>query len=93
MRLARVFVVALFVVREVLDEGVDEHVGGAGVEGEDLDGFAGGGEDGDVGDAAEIEGDAAEFGVAVEEIVGVGDERGALAAVGRCRRGGSRRSW
>ena len=31
-----VFVVALAAVREVLDQGVDEHVGGAGVEGEDL---------------------------------------------------------
>ena len=39
-------------------------------------------EHGDVGDAAEIQRDAAEFGVAIEKIVGVGDERCALAAEG-----------
>ena len=75
-----VFVVALTAMREMLDQGVDEHVGGAGVEGEHLRRLGVCWEHGDVGDAAEIEGDAAEFGVAVEKIVGVGDERGALAA-------------
>ncbi len=77
---ARVFVETLAAVGEVRDERVNEHVGGAGVEGEDLCGLGGGGDDGDVGDAAEIERDAAEFWVAIEKIVGVRDERRALAA-------------
>ena len=79
---ASVFVVTLAVVGEVLDEGVDEDVGGASVEGEDVFGLGCGGNDGDVGDAAEVEGNAAEFGVAVEEVIGEGDEWGALAADG-----------
>jgi len=45
-------------------------------------GLGSGGDDGDVGDAAEIEGDTAEFGVTVEEVVGERDERSALAADG-----------
>src|SRR6266436_6071696 len=47
-----VFVEALAAVGEVGDEGVDEHVAGAGVEGEYLGRFCVGGNDGDVGDAA-----------------------------------------
>ncbi len=39
---------------EMLNERVDKNVGGTGIEGKDLRWFAGGGEDGDVGDAAEI---------------------------------------
>jgi len=79
---AGVFVEMLAAAGEVGDEGVDEHVGGAGVEGDDLGELGARGDDGDVGNAAEIEGDAAEFGVAVEEIVGVGNERSSLAADG-----------
>src|SRR5262249_29611744 len=77
-----VFIETLATAGEMLDEGIDEHVGRAGVEGKDLRRFRGSREDGDVGDAAEVERDAAEFGVAVEEIVDVGNERGALAAEG-----------
>ena len=77
-----VFIEAPAVFGEVGDERVDEDVGGAGVEGEDILGLGAGGDDGDVGDAAEIERDAAEFFVAVEEIVCKGDERGALASGG-----------
>jgi hypothetical protein len=61
-------------------QGVDQHVGGAGVEGKDLRRFSASGEHGDVGDAAEVEGDTAEFLVPVEKIVDVGNQRGALAA-------------
>ena len=75
-----ILVEALAAAGKVGDQGIDEHVGWAGIEGEDLRGLGGGGEDGDVGNAAEIQGNAAEFRVAVEQIVGVGDERGALAA-------------
>jgi len=73
---------ALTTVGEVGGEGVNEHVGWASVEGEDVVRFGAGRDDGDVSDAAEIQGDAAEFFVTVEEIVGEGDERRALAAHG-----------
>ena len=49
-----VFVETLATASEMLDESVDENVGRTGVEGEDLRRFAGSGQDGDVGDAAEI---------------------------------------
>src|SRR6266849_1815575 len=62
------------------DECVDEHIGRAGVEGEHLRRLRGGGDDGNVGDATKIEGGAAELWMAIEKIVGVGDERRALAA-------------
>src|SRR5882757_1922683 len=75
-----VFVEALAAVGEVGDEGVDEHVAGAGIEGEYLRRLSVGGNDGDVGDAADVEGDAAERGMAVESVVGEGDEWGAVAA-------------
>jgi hypothetical protein len=55
--LRTVLVVAAVV--EALHESVDDHAGGAGVEGEDVGGDAGGGERGDVGDAAEVEEQAA----------------------------------
>lgn len=67
---------------EVLDQGVDEHVAGTGVEGEDIGGLGVGGDDGDVGDAADIETDAAKFWMAIEHIVSEGDEGSALAAQG-----------
>jgi len=70
---AGVLVKMLAAVGEVGDERVHEHVGGAGVEGEDLRGSGACRDDGDVGDAAEIEGDAAEFGMAIEEVVGEGN--------------------
>jgi hypothetical protein len=68
-----ILVVALAAVGEVLDEGVDEHVAGAGVEGQDVGWFGVGGDDGDVGDAADVEGYAAQFLVAIEDVVGEGD--------------------
>lgn len=64
---------AVTALAEVSDEGVDEDVGGAGVEGRDVGRFGMGGDYGNVGDAAEVEGDAADFFVAVEEVVGEGD--------------------
>ncbi len=77
-----VFVKAFSAARKVKDKGVNEHVGWAGVEGEDLLWASGAGNDGDIGDAAEIERDAADFFVAVEQIIGVGNERSALTAEG-----------
>src|SRR4029079_7100321 len=62
--------------------GGDQHVGGAGVEGEHVGWLASGGEDGDVSDAAEIQGDAAESCVAIQKVVGVGNQRRALATDG-----------
>jgi len=50
MRAPAIEAVAAF--GEVGDEGVDEDVGGAGVEGKDLFGFGVGGDYGDVGNAA-----------------------------------------
>ena len=70
---ACVFVEALAAFGEVGDEGVDEDVGGAGVEGEDVLRLGVGRDDRDIGDAAEIEGDAADFFVAVKKVVGEGD--------------------
>ena len=78
----RAGVEALAALREVRDESVNEHVGGTSVEGEDILRASAGGDDGDVGDAAEIQRDTGEFLIAVEEIVGEGNERRALAAGG-----------
>src|SRR5215467_1232062 len=76
----RAFVETLAAVCEALDQRVDEHVAGAGVESGDLRGRGVGGNDRDVGDAADVEADAAESGVAVERVVGDRDQRGSLAA-------------
>ncbi len=70
---SRVFVVALAAVGEVLDQSVDEHVAGAGVEGEDIGRLGISGDYGEVGDAADVEADASEFFVAVEKVIGEGD--------------------
>ena len=75
-----VFVEALAAVGEMGDEGVNEHVSGARVEGEHLRGLGIGWDDGDVGDAADVEGDAAEFGMTVKGVVGEGNERRTVAA-------------
>src|SRR5713101_1741123 len=64
----------------MMDERIDQHVAGAGVEGEDLRRLRIGGKNSDVSNAAEIERHAAEFGVAIEKIVGVGNEGRTLAA-------------
>src|SRR6266849_4485617 len=67
------------------DEGVDEHVGRAGVESEDLLRLAVARKNRDVGDAAKIERDATEFRMAVEKVVHIRNERRALAAEGDIR--------
>src|SRR5215510_2407063 len=77
-----VLVVTLAAAAEVLDQTVDQHVAGAGVEGQEVLWFGVGGDDGEVGDTANVEADAAEFAVTVERVVGKGDERGALATEG-----------
>src|SRR2546430_2253890 len=75
-----VLVIALAAVREVLDESVDEHVAGAGVECEDVLRLGVSGNDGDIGDTADIEADATEVWVAVECVVGERNKRRALTA-------------
>src|SRR6266403_218203 len=70
----------LAAVREVPNERVNEHVGRAGVKGKDLIWSCTGGNDGDIGDAAEVQRNAAEFCVAIEKVVGIGNKRRALAA-------------
>src|SRR5437899_6041589 len=55
------------------------------IEGEDLRWFCGGGNDSDVGDTSEIERNAAELGVAIQEIVSVGNERRTLATKSNVR--------
>src|SRR6202040_1016664 len=72
--------------REMSDESVDEHVGRAGVESENLLRFGGARKNSDVGNTAEIERDSAKFCVAIEKIVGVWNERRALAAERDVRR-------
>ncbi len=69
-------------VVELLHEQVDEDVGGAGIEGEDVGGGAGRGQCGDVGDAAEVEQHAILCRVAEEAEVEHGDQRRALASGG-----------
>ncbi len=64
----------------VLSKGIDDHVAGAGVEGCDVLGCRVRRDDGDIGNAADIEGDAAAGGVAEEKVVDEGDEGRALAA-------------
>ena len=62
------------------DESVNEHVAGASIEREDFFWRGRCGHDGDVGDAADVQGDAAEFFVAVEGVVGEGNEWCSLTA-------------
>ena len=67
------------------DQGVDEHVGGAGIEGQDLLWLGGAREHRYVGDASEVEGNAAQLRVAVEKIVCVRNQRRALSTEGHVR--------
>jgi len=53
-----VLVIAPAAVGEELDQGIDEHVARTGVEREDVLRFGVGGDDGDVGDPADVEADA-----------------------------------
>ena len=69
-------------IEEALHAGVDDHVGGAGVEGEHVFSAARGGEHGEVGDAAEVEQQAALLCVAKDAEVEHGDERRGLSAGG-----------
>src|SRR5712664_2277968 len=64
-----VFVEALAAAREMRDERVDQHVGGAGVEGEDLLRLGPRRKNRNVGDAAKIERNATQFRMTKEEIV------------------------
>ena len=57
---------------------VDSGVTRAGIEGEDLFGLGCGRNDGDIGDAAEIESDAAELGVTPDQIVTVASPHGSV---------------
>ena len=68
-----IFVVELAAVSEMLDEGVDEHIPRAGVEGEDVGRFCVRWDDGEISDAADVECHAAQFFVAPEEVIDVGD--------------------
>src|SRR5260370_21023970 len=75
-----VVIEALAPSREMGDEGVDEHVRRASIEGEDLLRPGRRWKNRDVGDASEIERNAADLGMAIQEIVCVGHERRATAA-------------
>ena len=77
---ARVFVEASAATREVSDEGVYEYVCGPRVKSKDLRRFRVSGNDSDVSDAAEIQRDAAQLGMMIEEIIEVRNKRGPLAA-------------
>src|SRR5260370_1888076 len=61
-----------------MDERIHEHVAGPRVERENMGRFRFARKNRDVADAAEIERDTAEFGVAIQEIVDVGNEGRAL---------------
>src|SRR6266851_2583132 len=68
------------------DQGVDKHVGGAGVEGEDLLRLGRARKNRNVGDAAEVERNAAEFRVAIEKVVHIRNKWRSLATEGDVRR-------
>src|SRR5258708_34289301 len=70
----------------MMGERIDQHVAGAGVEGAVLRWLRIGGKNSDVSNAAKIKRHAGEFGVAIEKIVGVGNEGRALAAESDVRR-------
>src|SRR5229473_3595115 len=78
----RVLVETLAAAREMRDECVDQHVGGAGVEGEDLLRLGRMRKNCNVGDAAKIERNSAEFRVSIKEIVHIRNKRRALATEG-----------
>ena len=67
---------------ELVHEGVDDHVAGAGVEGDDFFLARGGGDDGEVADAADVLEDARAGGVGEEDVVEEGDEGRALTSGG-----------
>src|SRR5690348_594386 len=54
---------------EMGGERVDDHVAGAGVEGDDVAGAGARGNYGEISDAADVEGDAADAGIAIEQVV------------------------
>src|SRR5260370_29842080 len=68
---ASVLVETLAAAREMRDEGVDEHVGGAGVEGEDWVCLGRSRENRNVGRAAQIERNATQFRMTIEDVVRV----------------------
>src|SRR5579864_7726075 len=78
----RVAIVTQAATSEVRGERVDDHVAGTRVEGEDIFRLRGGGKHGEVGDASDIEGDAAAARIAIKKIVDEGNERRALASCG-----------
>src|SRR5690242_538361 len=67
---------------EMADERVDDHIPGAGIEGDDRLRRGGFGDDGDIGNAANIQDGAAAARVAIEQIIDEGNKRRALAADG-----------
>src|SRR3989441_5084226 len=81
-RQTRIFIESPAAPREMRDERVDEHVARAGVKGENLSRLRRRRDDGDVADAAKIQGDAPQLGVAKKKIVHVRDKRRALTAQG-----------
>src|SRR5579864_8115356 len=78
----RVAIVAQAAASEMRGERVNNHVAGTGVESEDVFGLRSGGEHGEVGDAADIQGDAATARIAIKKIVDERHERRALASSG-----------
>src|SRR2546425_8551264 len=96
-RQTSIFIKSPAAPREMRDERVDEHVARASVEGEHVSRLRRRRDDGDVADAAKIQGDAPQLGVAKKKIVHVRDKRRALPAqrdVGRAKAtvGGDARS-
>ena len=71
--------------REMRGERVDDHVAGAGVEGENIARPRGGGNEAEVGDAADVQRYSTDARMAIEKIVDEGHERRALAAGGHIR--------
>src|SRR5579872_221113 len=81
----RVAVIAKAATSEVRGERVDDHVAGTGVKREHAFRLRGGREHGEVGDASDIESDAAAARIAIKKIVDKRNERRALAAGGDVR--------
>src|SRR5207253_393070 len=81
-RQSRIFIESPAAPREIRDERVDEHVARAGVKSENLSRLRRRRDDGEVSDAAKIQGDAPQLGVAKKKIVHVRNKRRALPAQG-----------
>src|SRR5579864_7886517 len=75
-----VTIVVLSAVRELTRESIDHHISRTGIEGDYFVKGGGGRDDGDVGDAADVQRDAGAAGMTKEEVIDERDQGRAFAA-------------